>query len=277
MALLLVMTMSLGFWQSGIARAEPLPTVIALYRGFEGETSTSAGLVGWVVQSAVNKSDARQAATLDQNIQGVDVPAALRKAMSCADLLSVDLKCSDVRIVDGGGWAIPDLTQHAAVENELRSVGSPQALVVHFVPILDRKGFHVYAWIQQAQVASKVTYAPRLMVQYESPLPDGANQESYWFAGRPRKIENELSLAIDETAAMLGWMLREFDEARSSSPSRAWSGLPRLKESGAAVGRRCRNACSQPLVSDVGARLWIGTRTLNYPTVISHAKADVFH
>jgi len=85
-------------------------------------------------------------------VQGFDVPAALRKAMSCAAAPSAASECSDVRVVDAGGWAIADLGRNAAVEDELRSLGTTQAVVIHFVPILDRKGFHTYAWIQQAQI-----------------------------------------------------------------------------------------------------------------------------
>lgn len=273
----LVGMVSLAFCVGETARAGSAPVVVGLYRGFEGDTSSDVtGLIGWFVQSAINEGDARRAATLAGNVQGFDVPAALRKAMSCAAAPSAASECSDVRVVDAGGWAIADLGRNAAVEDELRSLGTTQAVVIHFVPILDRKGFHTYAWIQQAQIDSKVTYVPRLMAEYESPLPDGAARDTHWSSGQPTKTETAFAEAIAESAAMLGWMLQQFDESRSRSPGRAWSGLPRLKDSSAAAGRRCHAACSQPLVSDKDARVWVGTRTGIYPTLISHAKADVF-
>lgn len=140
-AWLLVGTVSLAFWGYGIARAGSPPVVVALYRGFEGDTSSEVtGLTGWAVQSLINKSDARQAATLAGNMRNFDVPAALRKAMSCAGAPSTNSECSDVRVVDGGGWAMADLGRNTAVDGELRSIGAAQAIVVHFVPILDRKG-----------------------------------------------------------------------------------------------------------------------------------------
>lgn len=83
------------------------------------------------------------------------------------------------------------------------------------------------------------------MSEYEAPLPDGAARDTYWTSGQPSQIETEFAKAIGESAAMLGWMLQQFDESRSRSPSRAWSGLPRLKDSSAGAGRRCLDVCGR--------------------------------